>query len=84
MLEKIKVLKSIEVLPQANVVQVLWEVNIVEDGEVLTSSNHRGAYSSNEKDKFIAEVEGAEKYLGLIEWIDVVTEVVVDDATTTE
>ena len=69
MIEKIKQLKSVEVLPQVNVLQVLWEVNIVEDGEVLTTSNHRATYGNTQKEQFVAEVEGAEKYVGLIEWI---------------
>ena len=69
MIEKIKQLKSVEVLPQANVLQVLWEVSIVEEGEVLTSSNHRATYNSEQKEQFLAEVEGAEKFVGLIEWV---------------
>ena len=69
MIEKIKQLKSVEVLPQANVLQVLWEVNIVEDGEVLTSSNYRATYGNTQKEQFLAEVEGADKYIGLIEWV---------------
>ena len=68
MLEKIKSLKSVEVLPQANVIQVLWVNEIVEDGEVLSSTNHRCSYGKGQQDKFLAEVEGAEKYVGLIEW----------------
>lgn len=75
MIEKIKVLKSVEFLPQANALQVLWEVSIVEDGEVISSNNSRCTYSAEEKEKFLTEVEGAEKYVGLVEWVENVAEV---------
>lgn len=61
-------LKSVEVLTQANAINVLWTIDIVEDEQVISSTNHRCSYGKGQKDKFLKEVEGASAYVGLIDW----------------
>lgn len=68
MLEKIKKLKSVEVLTQANAINVLWTIYIVEDGQVISNTNHRCSYGKGQCGQFEADVEGADKYVGLIDW----------------
>lgn len=67
-IQEVKVLKSVEVLPQVNAVNVLWENQIVKDGEVIASNMHRCAYSKGQREQFLQDIEGAEKYVGLIDW----------------
>lgn len=61
-------LKSVEVLTQANAINVLWTIDIVEDGQVISSTNHRCSYGNGQREQFEADVEGADKYVGLIDW----------------
>jgi hypothetical protein len=68
MLEKIKNLTSVEVLTQANAINVLWTIDIVEDGQVISSTNHRCSYGKGQREQFEADVEGADKYVDLIDW----------------
>lgn len=68
MITKQKNLKSVEVLTQANAINVLWTIDIVEDGQVISSSNHRCSYGKGQREQFEADVEGAEKYVDLIDW----------------
>ena len=74
-IQEIKLLKSVEVLPQVNAVNVLWENNIVKDGEVIASNMHRCAYGKGQREKFLEEIEDSEKYVELIDWtVEVVDE----------
>lgn len=69
MLEKIKNLKSVEVLTQANAINVLWTIDIVEDGQVISSSNHRCSYGVGQREQFINDLgDEATKYVDLIDW----------------
>ncbi len=63
-----KVLSQVTVLPEANAVQVRWDNLIERDGEVISRVPHRKAYSQDQKQEFLAEVEGAENYLGALGW----------------
>lgn len=60
-------LKSVEVLT-ANAINVLWTIDIVEDGQVISSTNHRCSYGKGQREQFEVEVEGADKYVNLIDW----------------
>ena len=63
-----KILKSVEVLSSINSIQVEWANQVLKDGEVISSIPHRSSYMAGEQERFLAEVEGADKYVGLIDW----------------
>ena len=74
MLEEKQVLESVEVLTQVNAINVLWENQILKDGVVITSTNHRCAYGAGQKEMFEADLgDEAAKYVGLIDWTVVET-----------
>lgn len=74
MLEEKKVLKSVEVLAQANAVNVLWENQILRDGVVISTTNHRCAYGAGQEEMFVTDLgDEATKYVGLIDWTVVET-----------
>lgn len=64
------VIKSVEVLPTQNAIQVAWDNNIIDDDDVtvLASTIHRKAYISGERAQFMEEVSDAAKYVDLIAW----------------
>ena len=63
-----KVLKQIAVLPQQGKVNVQWAHQILRDGEIINEQYERKAYSPDQKDEFLAEVEGAQSYITILEW----------------
>ena len=63
-----RVLGSVQILPQQLAVNVEWHDLIKRDGEVISKTNHNKAYTSDQKDEFLAEVEGAENYIGALGW----------------
>jgi len=69
MLSKQIILKSVEVLTQANAINVLWENQILEDDVVISATNYRCAYGKGQKEQFEADLgDEAVKYVGLIDW----------------
>ncbi len=52
--------------------EVLWIDRIVETIEekeqILSENNRRCAYSADDKERFLADVEGAEDYLVVLGW----------------
>jgi hypothetical protein len=69
-MRKQKILRSIEVLPQQNAIQVAWDNQIIDDDDVtvLSTTIERCAYMSSQKDQFVSEVDGAAAYVDLIVW----------------
>ncbi len=63
-----KILKSVEVLIEQNAVNVCWENQILRDGEVISTVPHRCAYAQEQKEQFLAEVEGAASYVAILGW----------------
>ncbi len=63
-----RVLSQVTVLPQQSAVNVQWEDQILRDGEVISRSYHRKAYSGDQKDAFLSEVDGAANYLVQLGW----------------
>jgi len=63
-----RILKSVEILPAQNTVNVLWVDQVLRDEEVIAETNHRKAYASDQKDDFLAEVDGAAGYVPAIGW----------------
>lgn len=63
-----KILKSVEVNYESNAFNVCWLNEIVKDDVVISSIPHRCAYDETCRESFIAEVDGAESYLSLVNW----------------
>ena len=54
---------------EQKVAEVLWKKQLFdEDGNVASESNHRGSYMQGDKERFLAEVEGAEAYIAALGW----------------
>lgn len=63
-----RILNQVTVLPNANSINVQWADQILRDGEVISQTYHRKAYSQEQKAEFLAEVEGAEGYISVMGW----------------
>ena len=63
-----KILKQVTTLVQQNAIQVQWANQILRDDELVTETYERKAYTVDQKDDFLAEVEGAEAYVDLMGW----------------
>lgn len=69
MLSEKQILKSVEVLTQTNTINVLWENQILRDGEVISATNHRCAYGQGQREHFEEDLgEDALKYVDLVDW----------------
>ena len=65
-----KVLAQVTILPESNSVNVRWDNLIMRDEEVISRQPHRKAYTFDQKDEFLAEVEGAENYIAALGWAE--------------
>lgn len=68
MIEENTILKQITVLPEQNAINVQWANQIIKDGEVIAEKLHRKAYSCEQKDAFLTEVDGATNYISILGW----------------
>lgn len=68
MFEEKTILANVELLVAANCIQVKWLNQILKDGVVISEVPHRKAYMQDQKAEFIAEVEGAQKYIDAMGW----------------
>lgn len=73
-LSKELIQKSVSIVDTENgkVAEILWVGRIVETvddvEQVLSETNRRCAYSSEDKERFLAEVDGAEDYISILGW----------------
>lgn len=63
-----RIIGEIAVLPHQNAIHVKWLDQILRDGEVISSIPHRKSYGAGQQAEFEAEVDGADAYVGLIDW----------------
>lgn len=63
-----RILKQVSILPQQSAVNVQWANQILRDGEVITETYERKAYTQDQAAEFASEVEGAEGYLTALGW----------------
>ena len=63
-----RILNQVTVLPNQNALNVQWSDQILRDGEVIQQQYHRKAYGPGQQQEFLAEVEGADAYVNLIDW----------------
>lgn len=62
------ILKQVTVLPNQSAVNVQWANQILRDGELVTETYERKAYTAEQKDEFLTEVEGADGYITILGW----------------
>lgn len=63
-----RILKQVTVLAQQSAANVQWANQILRDGEVISETYERKAYTEDQKDSFLSEVEGAEGYVLILGW----------------
>lgn len=64
-----RVLKSVEILNESNMANVVWEDQILRDGEVITAMPFRRSYSQADAELFQADLgDDAQKYLATLGW----------------
>ena len=68
MFEETKTVVEFTVLPAESAMQVKWRIQVTKDGEVISSKDHYKIYTAEQKDEFLAEVEGAEGYVAIMGW----------------
>jgi hypothetical protein len=62
--------KSVNIMTigENKVSEVLWVDQVLRGEEVIAESNHRCAYTAENKEQFLAEVEKAELYMTILGW----------------
>ena len=63
-----RILSQVTTLPAQSAVNVQWSNQILRDDEVISQTYERKAYTADQKDAFLAEVEGAESYIAVLGW----------------
>jgi len=63
-----KILKQIAVFPNQSAVNVQWANQILRDDELVTETYERKAYTADQYNEFLTEVEGAEAYVAVLGW----------------
>lgn len=63
-----RVLKQVTILAQQSAANVQWADQILRDGELVTETYYRAAYTEEQKEQFLEQVEGAENYLAALGW----------------
>ena len=62
------VIKQVTLLPQQNALNVQWATQILRDGEVVSETYRRKAYTQELRAEFEAEVDGAASYVTAVGW----------------
>lgn len=63
-----RIIKQVAILPEHNAVNVQWANQVLRDGAVISEQYERKAYTAEQKDEFLAEVENAVAYLPALGW----------------
>lgn len=63
-----RVLSQVSILPQNAAINVQWSNQIIKDGQVISETYERKAYTQEQKSEFLTEVENAESYIAAIGW----------------
>lgn len=63
-----KILSQVNALPDLQVFNVQWTNQVIKDGEIIASTYERKCYAIEQKDEFLAEVDGAVDYAKAIGW----------------
>jgi len=68
MLTEQRILKQVTTLPAQSAINVQWANQILRDGEVISETFERKAYTAEQAQEFLAEVEGAAGYMAVLGW----------------
>ena len=63
-----KVLSQVNALPESSSFNVQWTNQVIKDGEIIASTYERKCYAIEQKDEFLAEIDGAVDYAKAIGW----------------
>ena len=63
-----RILNQVTTLPAQSAVNVQWANQVLRDGEVISETFERKAYTADQAAEFLAEVEGAEAYITALGW----------------
>lgn len=63
-----RILKQVAILPAQNAANVQWANQVLKDGELLTETYERKAYTAEQAAEFATEVEGATSYMTALGW----------------
>jgi hypothetical protein len=63
-----RIVKQVSILPEQSAINVQWANQILRDGVVISETYERRAYSIEQKEEFLAEVENAEGYIQAASW----------------
>lgn len=63
-----RILKQVTTLPAQSAVNVQWSNQVLRDGEVISETFERKAYTADQAAEFLVEVEGAESYITALGW----------------
>lgn len=71
MLSENKIQKSVNVINtgEGMAAEVLWINQVIKAGTVIAETNERCAYTADERERFLSEVENAEAYLVILGWV---------------
>jgi hypothetical protein len=68
MLTEQRIIKQVSILPAQSAVNVQWANQILRDGEIISETYERKAYTSEQRAEFEAEVTGAASYIAALGW----------------
>ncbi len=63
-----RVVQQVSILPNENAINVQWSNQILRGEEIVSETYERKAYTIDQRDQFIDEVENAEAYCAALGW----------------
>jgi hypothetical protein len=63
-----RVLNQVTVLPEQSAINAQWLDQVLKDGVVIASTPFRKAYTVDQKDELLAELDKAEYYVSILDW----------------
>lgn len=69
MLTEQRILKQVSILADIGFMNVQWANQVSRDGEIIAETFERKAYGPEQKEEFLAEVEGGKAYAIAAGWI---------------
>lgn len=63
-----RIIKQVSILPSQNAINVQWANQIFRDGEIISETYERKAYSKEQISEFSLEVDGAQVYMTALGW----------------
>lgn len=64
-----KILKSVNVLPAAQAIEVQWSNQILRNDVVISETYSRCAYGADQKEQFLSDVPNGQPYIDAVGWV---------------